>query len=88
MRLECAGQGAGCVAGAGADVDAAGADAGLMGTHGCTTAFCPGSAVGPAGRIIPAGQGASSSVGLTSGGSGGACTGPLAATLSFEPGHA
>ena len=38
-------------------------------------------------RTIPAGQGASSSAGLTSTGSGGACTGPSAATVSFEPGH-
>ena len=59
-----------------------------MGTHGCSGAFCPGNTAGPARRIIPAGHGASSSVGLTSTGSSGACTGPFAATLCFDPGHA
>jgi len=62
--------------------------AGLIGTHGCSTVFCPGGPGDPAGRIMPAGQGASSNVGLTSSGSGGASTAPLAATLIFEPGQA
>jgi hypothetical protein len=73
---------------AGAGAATVEADDALIGTHGCTGAFCPGSTGGPAARIIPAGHGANNSVGLTSAGSGGACIGPFDATLSFEPGQA
>jgi hypothetical protein len=73
------------VAGAGVAVEA---DDTLMDTHGCSGAFWPGSTDGLDGRIIPAGHGAISSVGLTSGGSGGASTAPFDVTLSFDPGHA
>ena len=75
----------GVTAGAEALDEAGGA---LIGTHGCTAAFCPDNTGGPAGRIIPAGQGSSSGAGVTFAGNGGGFTAPVSSVFCFEPGHA